>query len=261
LPALKSLRLEYMEGLTDHGIEQLAYSPSAASLESLSLIGLELTALRVVQTLLSRLRRLRRFTLVQDTAPEVQPGMESTCIIKGFESSTLRYLHWDVLVSGSATTLIANSVASGRLPKLRRVKVPCDYDGAIQALCRPIAQQSLNADDLALLDRCDSERYERSLRVSQIQAQLRTRQSRQQPSFNVVIQDEDRKVRHTHVIGSYLGSMDSKLEYSLEPDVEGSPYALAELHDMEAPRWIYEERKGMKRSVKGEQRLDLSALF
>jgi hypothetical protein len=70
--------------------------------------------------------------------------------------------------------------------------------------------------------------YFRSLHYSQIQAQIRVSESRQQPSFNVVVQDEDDAVQHQHFIGSYLGNMGSNIEYSLEPAIEGTSTAIAE---------------------------------
>jgi len=261
LPSLRSLRLEHLSGITNQGIEHLAYSHTGVSLERLSLIGLEVTSLRAIQALLANLTRLRCFTMVQDTSPEPQPGIERASSARGMESPSLQYLHWDVLVSGSATTMIANSIASGRFPALRKVKVPCDYDGAIQVLCRPIAQEPLDADDLELIERFNTVRYERFLRLSQIQAQLRVHESRQQPSFNVIVHDENKRISATHTIGSYVGSMDSKIEYSLEPDVEGSHYALIDFSDVEAPKYVYECTNEMPRSVEGEQLMDLMSLF
>ncbi|TKA71316.1 hypothetical protein B0A55_07133 [Friedmanniomyces simplex] len=261
LPALRSLRLDNLEGLTDHGIEQLAHTRTAMSLESLSLVGLELTSLRTFQQLLANLGRLRKFVLVQDTSPEMLPGMQATSSGTALASASLQYLHWDILVAGTSTALIANSIASGRFPSLTKVKVPGDYEGAIQALCRPIAQETLDASDLELIDRFNSDRYERFLRLSQIQAQLRVRESRQQPSFNVVVHDENKRISATHVIGGYLGDMESKIEYSLEPDVEGSHYSLIDFGDVEMPKAVYEKRNEMDRSVRGEQLLDLSTLF
>ncbi|KAK3623850.1 hypothetical protein LTR22_024211 [Elasticomyces elasticus] len=258
LPALRSLRLDHLEGLTDHGLEQLAHTRTASSLENLSLVGLELTSLRTVQQLLAHLGRLRKFVLVQDTSPAMPPGMQASSASNNLGSPSLEYLHWDVLVAGTSTSLIANGIASGRFPSLRKVKVPGDYDGAVQALCRPIAQETMDAGDLELIDRFKSDRYERFLRLSQIQAQLRIRECRQQPSFNVVVHDPNKRISATHVIGSYLGDMESKIEYSLEPDVEGSHYALIDFGDVEAPKAVYERREECARTVRGEQLLDLS---
>ncbi|RMY98442.1 hypothetical protein D0862_07583 [Hortaea werneckii] len=152
------------------------------AIEKLSLVGLELTSLRTLQSLIANAVRLRHFTFVQNTSPEFQPGMESTNSLKGLESNTLEYLHWDALIPGSGTTLVANSIASGRLPALRKVKVPCDYEGAVQSLCRPIARERLTSGDMELLARFSgSERYERNLRLAQIQAQRRIIECRKQP--------------------------------------------------------------------------------
>lgn len=261
LPALRSLRLEDMEGLTDQGVEQLAHGRLALSLEKLCMVDLELTSLRTVQTLLSHMHRLRSFTMVQNTSPEFLFGVQSHIANAQLESASLQYLHWDALIPGSATKIFANSIASGHFPSLRRVKVPCDYDGAIQPLCRPIAQENLSAHDLELLDRFNAHdsRYERFLRLSQIQAQLRVRESRQQPSFNVIVQDEDDTVRLSRVIGSYVGSMDSRIEYSLEPDVASSFYALAMFEDVEVPKCLEMEEDPL--FVREEQLLNLSTLF
>ncbi|EMC92875.1 hypothetical protein BAUCODRAFT_265064 [Baudoinia panamericana UAMH 10762] len=261
LPALRSLRLEHLEGLTDRGIDQLAYMRPACSLEHLSLIGLELTSLHTIQSLMSHLSKLQAFTFVQDTSPEPSPDMQAIKMEVKLESPTLQYLHWDALVAGSGPAVLAKGIANGRFPSLRKVKVPCDYDGAIQALCRPIALNTLDARDLELIDRFNGDRYERFLRLSQIQAQLRARESRREPCFNVVIHDPKMRVSATHVIGTFLGDMESKIEYSLEPDVEDSHYALVDFGDIEAPKWVYESANEMERSVLGEQVLDLGMLF
>ncbi|KAH9844854.1 hypothetical protein Tdes44962_MAKER01401 [Teratosphaeria destructans] len=263
LPALRSLRLEHVTGITGQGLEHFSRGSASSSLERLSLVGLELTSLRVIQTLLTNLSRLKNFTFVQDTAPEPHPAIEAPTNPGDFASRSLQYLHWDVLPPSTATSLIAHSIAAGTLPSLTKIKIPCDYTGSIQALCRPIAQDPLNPTDLELLSRFNTsvDHHERFLRLSQIQAQLRIHESRAQPSFNVVVEDEDRRVSETHVIGSYLGSMESRIEYCLEPDVEGSHYALVDFGDVEAPKWLYEMRNEMERSVKGEQILDLRSLF
>ncbi|KAI7236439.1 hypothetical protein KC330_g3747 [Hortaea werneckii] len=265
LPSVKSLRLDHLGGISKQGIEQLSVSRLSISLENLSLVGLELTSLRTLQSLIANAVRLRHFTFVQDTSPEFQPGMESTSSLKGLESKTLEYLYWDVLIPGSSTTLVANSIASGRLPALRKVKVPCDYEGAIQSLCRPIARERLTSEDMELLA-CysGSERYERNLRLAQIQAQRRIRECRRHPSFNVVVQDEDQTVSAQYMIGSFIGNVDSKIEYSLEPGVEGSHSALVELQDVLVPKKSYDSigrKTETEKSVKEERILDLKMLF
>ncbi|GAB1738594.1 hypothetical protein NU219Hw_g3395t1 [Hortaea werneckii] len=265
LPPVKSLRLENLEGISNQGIEQLSVSRLCMAVEKLSLVGLELTSLRTLQFLIANAVRLRHFTCVQNTSPEFQPGMESTNSLRGLESQTLEYLHWDALIPGSGTTLVANSIASGRLPALRKVKVPCDYEGAVQSLCRPIARQRLTSWDMELLARFSgSERYERNLRLAQIQAQRRIIECRKQPSFNVVVQDEDQKVSAQYMIGSFIGNADSKIEYSLDPDVEGSHSAVVELQDVLVPKKSNDgigRKTEMKNSVKEEQIFELKVLF
>jgi hypothetical protein len=74
LKPLQSLRLKNLDGITDQGLKQLADSPAAASPSSLSLISLELTSLRTIQTLLSNLTHLGRFRFVQNTSPTLLVG-------------------------------------------------------------------------------------------------------------------------------------------------------------------------------------------
>ena len=230
LPPLKSLRLEELHGITDQGLEQLAHSRTAFSLERLVLCGLEITSLRTIQVLLAEMVHLKRFTLHQSTSPELSQASVLASTTFSLSSSSLEFLHWDVLAGGHSTTILANSIASGRFPNLRKVKVPCDYHGAIQRLCRPISHRPLTLEDVEIYRAYESGYgYFRSLQYSQIQAQIRISKSRKQPSFNVVVQDEDDTVQHRHVIGSYLGNMGSNIEYSLEPAIERTSTALAEV--------------------------------
>lgn len=230
LPALKSLRFSNLAGLTDQGIEQLAYSRLASSLEKLSLVGLELGSLQTIQTVLAHLTRLRSFALVQDASPESNTGIRPASRPGELSSPSLRYLNWDCLVPGTAVTHLADGISTNKFPQLRKIKVPCDYDGIIQALCRPIPREQLTKADVQYLANHTTHKYERNLRLSQIHAQLRVRESWQQPSFNVVVQDEDMEICSTHVIGSYLGSMASRIEYSLE--AEAGERALEELEEV-----------------------------
>ena len=156
LPPLKHLRLEELHGITDQGLEQLAHSRLAFSLEGLTLCGLELTSLRTIQTLFTGLPRLQKFALHQDTSPELQQLYTVTSNNFALASPTLKHLHWDVIAPGHATAILANSIAAGKLPGLEKVKIPCDYDGAIQNLCRPIANQHIGSNDLHTLEEWES---------------------------------------------------------------------------------------------------------
>lgn len=251
LPALKSLRLERLVGVTDQGIQQLAHLRVAPSLERLSLVGLELASLETVQILLLNLTSLKNFVFVQDTCPEPQVGLGAVNNLNLLASKTLQYLHWDCIVPGTTVSRFADAIQDGRFPKLGKVKIPCDFDGTIQLLCRPIPRVKLTQPDVDYLKAHASDQLERNLRISQIQAQLRIRESRRKPSFSLVVQDESMEVQSTHMIGSYIGRMESKIEYCLDPDVDSA--ALAEFGEIARPRRSANEK--LERSV------DMMALF
>lgn len=261
LPALQSLRLEEVHGVTDQGIEQLAHARLSMSLERLILMGLELTSLQTLQTLLASLTRLRALTLVQKTSPEISNALSVTGFSSNFSlaSNSVIYLHWDVLTRGSSIVTLANSIAAGKFPRLRKVKVPCDEGGVIQGLCRPIALQAITEEDMEALEDFErSPNYERSLRVAQIQAQLRVRKHRKQPSFKFVVQDDEEATKQTRVIGSYLGNVASSIEYSLDEAIEGTGSAIARVEDVVTPQ----RTPGAAKLKRGEEyTLDLSDLF
>jgi hypothetical protein len=232
LNPLQSLRLENLEGVTDQGIYQLSQSRNAFSLESLSLVDLELVSMRTIQALLINMTRLCRFRFVQNTSPSLLVGAGLANRRNTLASDSIEYLHWDTLIPGLATESLAQSLKVGSFPRLRTLKVPSDFNGSLQALCRPIHRQSLTADDLKFLASIDQDRYTRSLRLSQLQAQLRIREYRRRPSLSVVISDEEEHTQQTHVIGSYLGDVWSRAEYVLEPDVQSGQEALASMKDI-----------------------------
>jgi hypothetical protein len=229
LKPLQSLRLENLEGITDQGIFQLSQSRNAFSLESLSLIDLELASMRTIQALLENMPRLRRFRLVQDASPTLVMGSGPQNRRNALASESLEYLHWDTLIPGPATESLAQSIKIGSFPSLRTLKAPCDPNGSLQALCRPIQGRSLTTDDLDFLESINPDRYTRSLRLSRLQAHLRIHDTRSQPSLSVVVSDKEEQTEQTHVIGSYVGDVGSRVEYVLEPDVQGEQEALASL--------------------------------
>nr|OQO26542.1 hypothetical protein B0A51_08789 [Rachicladosporium sp. CCFEE 5018] len=251
LPPLQSLRLERLPGITCDGLEQLRNSRAAQGLRSLTLVDLNLYSLRTMQVLFGNLPQLRRFRLQQNDSPALLAGSSHTSKRALLASQTLQYLHWDCLHPGVAIDVLAKSIADGNLPSLRAIKAPSDYDGKLQALCRPIEHHNMNTNDLAYLARDDQQSYTRSLRLSRLRAQRRVRESRAQPAFNVVIENQDEQSQETHVIGSFLGDMQSRIEYLLEPDVRGSDCALASWPEAVMP----------ERMEGGELRVPLSVLF
>lgn len=251
LPALTSLRLENLAGITEQGIHQLAFSRLAPRLERLSLVGLEVKALETVQTLLLHLTKLKAFVFVQDASPELRRGRPAMNSFNLLASNSLEYLHWDCLVLGSAISRFGEAIRGGRFPQLRKVKIPCDFDGTIQTLCRPIPQVTLTQKDMNYLAANFHDSYERNLLVSQIQAQLRIQKYRRTPSFRFAVQDDLTVVGMPHDIGSCIGNPDSRIEYSMQPGVDAS--ALAEFGEVARPRKTGNERM--------ERRVDMQALF
>ena len=253
LPALKSLRLENLVGLTDHGVRQMAFTRLRLSLRSLTLVGLELVSLQTVQALLTHLVLLQRFAFVQETCPEPPADINLADNPLPLSSRSLKQLHWDCLLPGLATNIFAEAIATGKFPKLRMVKVPCDYEGAIQALCKPIRRERLTSAELEYLARQSGEKHVRSLQLAQIEAQLRVRKSRQRSLEEPALQDGSTQVQSVPTVGRFLGSASSQIEYSLESDF--GLHALTIFDDIAVPVAVVEENANM------EQKLDAGLLF
>lgn len=239
LGRLKSLRLESLSGVKDYGLEQLFSPTTIVSLESLALIEMDIKSLRTISALLSNFRNLKRFTLLQAMPPGLPLGAEVTSArgLPLMHSASLTYLHWETLDIGSATRALAQSICTGGFPRLRKVRVPCDSDGSIQAVCRPLAYRSLTASEIRACERVERQEKEEaeyaggSLARARVAAQLRLRTSRRVPAVNIVVQDEQ-GVRNVHVIGQYLGDIRSRVRYCLEPDFARTDHAVGRLDDL-----------------------------
>ncbi|KAF2457704.1 hypothetical protein BDY21DRAFT_15157 [Lineolata rhizophorae] len=276
LPALHSLRLESLPGLTDRGLLHLASSDSATQLRRLSLIGLEITFLLVVSRFVSALPHLRRFTLVQDASPGLMPGAVMAKPV--FRSPSLEYMHWDVLVPGTATDEMVESIRLGALPNLRVVRAPSDHDGRIQDMCRPAAaietrgaaatvsstvvDQTLRdgRQPLRLIDMLDSlpvvtsdTHYLRTLPAARLAAQHRIQAARRKRATKIVVEDQDGVVSRVHKLRGFVGTVGSRLEYCLEPDVEGSEDAVVGLEDLIRGRPAKEEKLDGKAFCTGQR--------
>ncbi|KAF2859897.1 hypothetical protein K470DRAFT_206216, partial [Piedraia hortae CBS 480.64] len=222
LPPLRSLRLEKLEGVTDVGVEQLGRGRTTQTLERLGLIGLRLTSLRTIHELVSALPHLHRFSVVQSQCLEYEAGLEL------MQSPVLRHLHWDLPTARYTASLIADAMAAGRLPSLRKIKAPCDHTGAIQAQCRPIRRRTLSVTDWEVLEHFqqEAEQADRLLAVVEIEAQARLLFSkRRSEPFVFVVEDTDEVDEENnhpvrkYLVGAYLGRLDSLVEYDLSPDM------------------------------------------
>jgi hypothetical protein len=171
LPAgLQSLRLENLPGINDKGLLRFSTSSSATTLQSLVLVNLEISNLLIISNLFHRLSSLKRFSLAQRKTP-ISPRSIAHPVL---QSSTLEYIHWE-LRSGagpspsllgpilskhkkcfpfanvgstpcSATSLLASNIREGLIPQLRRIRAPCDPQGLLQALCKPMGTALLPSD-------------------------------------------------------------------------------------------------------------------
>lgn len=167
---LRSLRLENLPGINDKGLQKFATSHLATSLEKLVLINLELSSMITIMNILSKhLCRLQQFTIVQYRTPD----LHSRSSISDLSSPFLEFLHFEFRsqsgppidpfspemrksmefpftnsepISCLATSFLAKNIKEGAFPRLRRIRIPHDPQGLIQAVCKPRATALLPSD-------------------------------------------------------------------------------------------------------------------
>ncbi|KAJ5367311.1 hypothetical protein N7541_001252 [Penicillium brevicompactum] len=162
LPPLESLRLENLPGITDAGLTQFTSRPESASLKTFILVEQNIESLLAISKILSSLRQLERFKIVQTEKCPTLPD-EDMIFQPILASSTLKYLHWDVACPDPHTALtrldtlpfqksskpsntpnfhLAQSIISAGFPELEALRAPSDVEppGALQAACRPITK-------------------------------------------------------------------------------------------------------------------------
>lgn len=231
--SLQSLRLQDLEGVTFWGLSEFSRNKSAQSIRQLSLINLDIKYLSAISNLLLRLQHLHKFTLVQESSPEVADG--ELVFQPIIASQRLQYMHWDVLIPGSANENLASSIRAGGFPNLRTLRAPSDHDGQLQMACRPRAQIVLPSDKYSKAYRAFSDeshdRLSRTLFTARKQAQRRIEDAHKTAMFRVVI-EEDGIVQEIFDINGYIGTLGSNISYNLDPDVPGSDNALINFPDL-----------------------------
>ncbi|RCI15530.1 hypothetical protein L249_3515, partial [Ophiocordyceps polyrhachis-furcata BCC 54312] len=171
LPRLKSLTLSSMAGITSGGLSSFASGPNSSSLRKLHLRHTPLTSLPALARMLSNLRRLVSFALVQATPP-LMPESDSfvLCMMPYLASAGLACLHWDItgsLMGGkgqeeaagsvsAADDMLARSIQAGGFPGLRSLRAPNDPTGLFQGLCRPMERADLPQDRIRSLAKASS---------------------------------------------------------------------------------------------------------
>ena len=106
----------------------------------------------------------------------------------------------------------------------------------------------------------DPQGYTRDLALARTAAQLRTRGSKRAPAVSVIIQEESH-VQYTQIMGRYLGDIQSKITYTLEPDFEDTKQALGRVGDVVGwETWECPNSKKKRRHVTTRRR-ELKSLF
>jgi len=227
-PQLQSLRLQDLPGVTDRGLLKYANGQSPHLLRSLSLVHLEITSVLVIAKFFS-LPRLRRFVLKQDVSPTLPLDIELPAPL--YQSQRVAFLHWDILYPGNAHKDLAASIAGGAFPALRKLRAPNDHDGLLQDLCKPTGDILRNKDLAGIAQAGKGKERPSVLQAMRQVAQARIESARQTPFMKVFV-EEDGVLHHRFMFRGFMGTVASRIEYCLDPDVEGSEEPLASLADL-----------------------------
>ncbi|KAL8674065.1 MAG: hypothetical protein Q9168_001525 [Polycauliona sp. 1 TL-2023] len=234
LPPLEALRLQDLEGVTFWGLSEFSRTRSARGIRQLALVNLDITYLSAISNILLHLTSLQKFTLVQESSPEVAEG--ELVFQPVIASQRLHCLHWDILLPGSANENLASSIRAGGFPSLRTLRAPSDHDGKLQMLCRPRAQVVLPSDKYSKAYRATSGEgnpsgTERTLFTARKLAQQRIEEARNAVKFRIVIEEEG-VLQEVFDIQSFMGTIGSRISYNLESDVPGNDNALIDFPDL-----------------------------
>lgn len=232
LPALQSLRLESLPGITDRALSRFASAPAAQNLQRLSLIHLPIKSLLTISRLLAHLTQVNRFTFIQESSPTL-PADE--LIFQPIVASpALTFLHWDILSpEGTASSDLAASIQAKGFPSLRTIRAPSDHTGQLQALCKPRPQIVLPSDKYNTTHKkaLAANPSARTLYAARQAAQARIDDARNIVQFKVIVEEEG-IVKHIFDFPGFVGTIGSRIAYSLRGDVTGSEHAVAGIGDL-----------------------------
>lgn len=233
LPPLQSLRLQNLDGVTFWGLVDFVRALPAQGIRNLSLINLNITHLSTLSNILLNLRNLARFTLVQKSSPEPPPG--DLVFYPIIASERLEFIHWDILLPGSANSNLANSIRANGFPNLRNIKAPSDHDGQLQAVCRPKAQIELPSDKYSKGYRSgminNEDHATQTLCNARKAAQQRIEDARNSIQFKVIV-EENGVLNQVIDLPGFVGTIGSKITYNLEPDIHGDDKGLVDIFDL-----------------------------
>ncbi|KAI1432618.1 hypothetical protein GGR50DRAFT_673520 [Xylaria sp. CBS 124048] len=149
LPALHTLTMSCLPGVTSDGLSSFARRRSSRALRKLTLRHLDVDSLPTIAQVLSHLGSLETFALVQTHAPLLPDG-EVIWLFPYLASRSVKKLHWDIpnieAPANSADVMLAKSIAARGFPALHSLRTPSDPDGIFQALCRPLEKIDMSTE-------------------------------------------------------------------------------------------------------------------
>lgn len=244
---LESLRLQDVPGITEKGLSRYFSYPSVKSLKALSLVKLEISSAQLIAKIFTNCTSLKRFTLAQDVSPALPLGIDTFSQNEDgiiYASDTLEYLHWDTIAYGPSLQDLATSITFHAFPSLQVLRAPSDDGGILQKLCAP--QKGWTPPSSPSDSTEDNPFNHTSLPSARREAQRRKNEASQDPFIKIVVSDEDGEVQHTYTLRTYMGTLESTIRYSLDPDVPGSEDFIAGLNDLLVSREILLEGGGEK---------------
>ncbi|KAI1347390.1 hypothetical protein F5Y01DRAFT_329725 [Xylaria sp. FL0043] len=149
LPPLQTLTLSHLPGVSSIGLSQFARRPSSQSIRKLTLHHLDVDSLPTIAQILSNLRSLETFALVQSHTP-ILPEGEMIWLFPYLASATIKKLHWDIPIFATtaniADSILAKSISAHGFPALQTLRTPADPEGIFQALCKPVEKVEMASD-------------------------------------------------------------------------------------------------------------------
>ncbi|PKS06534.1 hypothetical protein jhhlp_007282 [Lomentospora prolificans] len=140
LPALKTLSLSYLSGITSNGLSNFATRSSSRSIQRLVLRHVNIDEMPALARILSNLIHLENLAFVQ-SFPPLMPEDNFILLMPYLASNSLQKLHWDITshptCANVADSILARSIAAKGFPALRTLRAPNDPEGIFQGLCRP----------------------------------------------------------------------------------------------------------------------------
>jgi hypothetical protein len=253
LPALKTLSLSNLPGVSSHGLSALATRSTSNAVRSLTLRHVNLDSLPALARIFSNLTRLESFSFVQ-AFPPLLPEDTFIWLMPYLASTSLRKLHWDITshptCANAADSILARSIAANGFPALRSLRAPNDPDGIFQSLCSPQERADTPSDRFRGMGHGSfggsstrpmtpssptklvtkspvsanfpmepvGRRDCTDLHLARLAAQTRLETARRFPRYFVNVVDEDGQVIDKFGMAGFIGTVESRIKYHLIPD-------------------------------------------